>query len=38
MKFFQKNLKKTLSVSEKVVLLHPQSKAIEIEFFFRLVR
>ena len=31
-----KNEEKCLSVSEKVVLLHPQSKAIE--FFFRLVR
>ena len=35
-KKLQKNEEKNLSVSKKVVLLHPQSKAIE--FFFRLVR
>ena len=35
-KIIQKKEEKCLPVSEKVVLLHPQSKAIE--FFFRLVR
>ena len=35
-KIIKKNAEKNLPVSKKVVLLHPQSKAIE--FFFRLVR